>query len=101
VKKNNAALNDEGWLESCWEWAGDVNATKNLAVRVVLGPTTRKGVWRIRCQAVHTADGRPAGIVAQTECSFPNGRSVTLAAAVFALLTELSVELDKDALQQA
>lgn len=101
MKKNNAALNDEGFLESAWEWAGDVGAYKNVAVRIVLLPSVRKGIWRVRCQAVSQVDGRAIGTVLQTTAEFPNGRATTLAALVFTLLTELSVELDKDPLAQS
>lgn len=101
AKKNHQADSDEGFMLSAWDWAGDVGASKNLAVRIVLLPAARKGVWRLRCQAVSQVDGRAIGTVLQTTSEFPNGRATTLAAMVFSLLTELSLELDKDPLAQA
>lgn len=93
--RNKAAENDEGFLQSAWEWAGDVGQSANLGVRIVLTPTGRQGVWSVKAQAVPVVDGKAVGIHTQVKAEFPNGRASTLAALVFTLLTDLSVELDK------
>jgi hypothetical protein len=95
VGRNKAAENDEGFLQSAWEWAGDVGQAQNLGVRIVLTPTGRPGVWSVRAQAVLVVDGKAQGVHTQAKAEYPNGRATTLAALVFALLTDLSVELDK------
>jgi hypothetical protein len=101
VARNKQADNDEGFLLSAWEWAGDVNKAAGLGVRVVLTAEGRPGVWTVKTQAVSVVDGKAQGVVCQVKASFPNGRATTLASLVFALLTDLSVELGRDALNQA
>jgi hypothetical protein len=94
AKQKNAGENDEGFMLAGYDWAGDIGATTGFGVRVVLTPTARRGVWQARAEAVSAPGDQARRVVAIARIEFPNGRATTLAAAMFALLTDLAVEID-------
>lgn len=49
----DAQLNGEAWLlRDAWEWADDAARLHGLSTSVLLLPTTRKGIWKVRATVV-------------------------------------------------
>jgi hypothetical protein len=94
ARKQREGEGDEGFMLAGYDWAGDIGATTGFGVRIVLTPTGRRGVWQARAEAVSSPGEQARRVIAVARIEFPNGRATTLAAAMFALLTDLAVEID-------
>jgi hypothetical protein len=94
AKQKQTGENDEGFMLAAYDWAGDIGATTGFGVRIVLTATARRGVWQARAEAVSSPGEEARRVVAVARLEFPNGRATTLAAALFALCTDLAVEID-------
>lgn len=82
---------DESYLGDTWSWAGELAATHNCGVRVVLLPAGRRGCWTVRLEAVEVVDGRAVAVRAVVKSEYPDASPVTLAGRLFAM----AVRLDK------
>jgi hypothetical protein len=84
---------DEEFLRSAWDWAGEAAAVSGAAVRVCLMPTNRRGVWTLRAEAVEVVGGRAVSICYQHVQEWPSAAHGTLAGALYAALLQLDKRL--------
>lgn len=92
---------DDELLKGCWDWAVEAVDEHEAGVRVVMTPTTRKGIWLLRVQACDVVDGKVVCVKAQHTMEFPGSSHQTLAGAIMAGLLTLDHTLHQgDGLQQ-
>ena len=92
---------DEEYLRGAWEWAGELGSSSPLAVRIVMHPSQRKGVWLLRAEAVSVCEGRVVGVHTQVRAEWPTDRYSTLAGAILALTVQLDHALTLTPLEAA
>jgi hypothetical protein len=73
----------------------EIEDTSGLAVRVVIRPSTRKGVLSIRAEAAHQSDGRLVSVEVLVKGEYPSAEATTLGGELFRLLVALSKEVEQ------
>jgi hypothetical protein len=96
--KGQVGRQDEEYIKAAWDWAGEASNLHNAGIRVSMVPGKRRGVWKLRAQAVEMVEVRAVGIRVQVEQEWPNTTHSTLAGAILALLMQLDHQLGIDAL---
>lgn len=91
---------EAAWLQTCWEWSGDLTKGTGCATQVSLSPTRRRGVWRVCVRALEVVDGKPAGIRAQVAGEYPCSERIELCAYIYALQMRLDKELMLDEMRR-
>lgn len=96
--KGQVGRQDEEYIKAAWEWAAEASALHGAGIRVAMVPGPRKGVWKLRAQAVEVVETRAVGIRVQIEQEWPNATHSTLAGAILALMMQLDHQMGIDAL---
>lgn len=80
---------DDSWAAAWYDWCVDVGQAAGIVVRVVLHATERKGVWKVRVEAVQVDDGKAVGVLAAQSTYWPNEKADGLQATVYQLMLAL------------
>lgn len=92
---------DEEQMRGAYDWAGEAGRVHGCAIRLVLLPTSRPGVWLVRAQAVDAVDGRAVRVRVQVALEWPRSEQQTLSGAIMNALMQLDHELGYDMVKQA
>lgn len=87
--------NDDEYLKSAWDWASTTAVEQEAGIRLVMTPTSRRGVWTLRVQACDVVDTRVVCVKLQHTIEFPGASHQTLAGAILAGLLHLERKLEE------
>lgn len=91
--RKGPATRDAAFLRDVWEWATTGEWLDGRAVRLVLTPVTRRGVWLVRLQACQVSDGRLVSVSVQQEELYPNATHSALVEVISGLCVRLDEEI--------
>jgi hypothetical protein len=92
---------DYAVLADAWAWADAYGRERGWRTRVLLTPTARRGVWRLRVEVDTAAEGGPVRSPYAYECEYPASIARALAATVFAAYVQVSRLVDAGLAQDA
>lgn len=81
---------DDAWAKNLHEWCGDIEGATGYAVRIVMTPTKRAGVFKTRVELCKVEGDRLVGVVAAQSSLWPNEKASSL----YATLYQLAVAVD-------
>lgn len=87
--------------QAAWEMAIDLETGHQVAVRVGMFPTARRGVFVWEAAAQGTGIGGPTSDICRVQAEFPNARAETLEAFLYSLMVKLAHCVEAKAASEA
>ena len=101
MSKGPPASSEKEYVRGAWEWAAEIGSTSGLAVRYVLHPGGRRGIWLARCEAVRHLEPGKFAVHRRVSAEWPSSYATTLAGELFALTVKLDKALEETPVERA
>lgn len=92
---------DVEWLRALWVECAELEKETGMAIRLVLRPTARKGVFRATAQALIEVESRGVAVNCKVSSEYPTSDMVSFAAGLSRLIYSLAEECAADPLNKA